>query len=125
MKKILVILFGVVFGLGCSTAQKERREARDRVASQTGLLCDFVNESDYKDVDVELNLRMGNKCNSAKPFSVSGYKRMNESSGFMYCCSLREGATSSAEASRSSNAPVQSEQATEGKTKEGAKSGKE
>jgi hypothetical protein len=36
---------------------------------------------------------MANKCNGAKPFSVSGYKRFNESQGFMYCCNVKDGVT--------------------------------
>jgi hypothetical protein len=124
MKKILVLIVGLVFGVGCTTAQKERRETRDRVASQSGLLCDFVNESDYKDVDVELNLRMANKCNSSKPFSVSGYKRLNESAGFMYCCSLKEGAMSAVEAPKPNGSPAHTEP-TDSKVKESAPAGKE
>lgn len=112
MNKLLLLLVCVVFGVGCSTAQKERREARDRIAGQSGLLCDFVNESDYKDVDVELNLRMANKCNAVKPFSISGYKRLNDSAGFMFCCSLKEGDSLSGSAAPRSSAPaVQSEEA--------------
>jgi hypothetical protein len=118
MNKILVLLVCGVFGIGCSTAQKERREARDRVASQAGLLCDFVNESDFKDVDIELNLRMGNKCNSAKPFSISGYKRLNESSGFMFCCATKEGGAGVGESAKAS-IPV------DAKAKEAAPQGKE
>jgi hypothetical protein len=90
MNKILLLFVCMVFSGGCATISKERREARETAASQSGLFCDFVNESDFRDVEVELNLRMANKCNSAKPFSVSGYKRLNESAGFMYCCSVKE-----------------------------------
>jgi hypothetical protein len=126
MNRILVILVCLSLGIGCSTAQKERREARDRIANQAGFLCDFVNESDFKDIEIELNLRMANKCNSAKPFSVSGYKRLNESSGFMYCCSFKDGANSSAVENRKANNPATSQEpAVEAKVKDSAASGKE
>lgn len=95
MKTFYLFLFLVAILSGCSTAQKARLESRDRAAQQSGLYCDFVNEADFKDVDVELNLRLANKCTSNKPFSISGYKRFNESQGFMFCCNLKDGAMSS------------------------------
>jgi hypothetical protein len=126
MNKILVLLICVVTIVGCSSAQKIRREERDRLVSKSGLLCDFVNEADFKDVDIELNLRMANKCNSAKPFSISGYKRVDTSSGFMFCCATREGATAPAgESVKSSTPPAQPEHAAEVKSKESEPAGKE
>lgn len=95
MNKFMVLFVCMVFGMGCATSSKERKEARDHAAIQSGLFCDFVNESDYRDVEVELNIRMANKCNGSKPFSISGYKRLNESAGFMYCCSVKDAAASS------------------------------
>lgn len=93
------IIFGILLLLtviGCGTAHKARLEARDKVVQQSGMMCDFVNESDYKDIDIELNIRMANKCNGNKPFSVSGYKRFNESQGFLYCCNVKDGVASAA-----------------------------
>ncbi len=87
MKKMTLfgMLLVVVLG-GCSAAQKARREERERVAQSKGVFCDFVSESDFKDVDVELNLRLAKKCNANKPFSISGYKRVSENPGVLYCC---------------------------------------
>ena len=94
MKKLICISGLFLTLIGCGTTQKARLEARDKVIQQSGMMCDFVNEADYKDVDIELNIRMANKCNGSKPFSVSGYKRFNESQGFMYCCNVKEGVSS-------------------------------
>lgn len=90
MKKICIFLMLASWMIGCSSAQKARLDTRDKIVQQSGLFCDFVNEADYKDVDIELNLRMGNKCNGVKPFSISGYKKFNESQGFMFCCSVKD-----------------------------------
>jgi hypothetical protein len=84
-------LLTIVVFSGCSSAQKARREERDRAAQSKGVFCDFVSESDFKDVDVELNLRIAKRCNANKPFSISGYKRVSENPGVLYCCNT-EGA---------------------------------
>lgn len=87
MRKVFLIGFVLVMGLvGCSGAQKARKEERERVAQSKGIFCDFVSESDFKDVDVELNLRLAKRCNATKPFSISGYKRVSENPGVLYCC---------------------------------------
>lgn len=82
---ILGVVIAVVIS-GCSTAHKARREERDRVVQSKGVLCDFVSESDYKDIDIELNLRLAKRCDASKPFNISSYKRVSENPGVLYCC---------------------------------------
>lgn len=94
MKKIGIL--GFVFAIiisGCSAAQKARREERDRVVQSKGVLCDFVSESDFKDIDIELNLRLAKRCDASKPFNISSYKRVSENPGVLYCCNTN-GSTS-------------------------------
>lgn len=101
MKKIGIL--GVVFAIiisGCSAAQKARREERDRVVQSKGVLCDFVSESDFKDIDIELNLRLAKKCDASKPFNISSYKRVSENPGVLYCCNTNGGASFDNEASK-------------------------
>lgn len=87
MKKIMslgIVLVSVLSA--CSSSQKARREERERLMHKKGVFCDFVSESDYNDVDVELNLRLAKKCDASKPFSIAGYKRVSENPGVLYCC---------------------------------------
>jgi hypothetical protein len=97
MKNLMALgMLLVMAVVGCSTAQKARRDEREKVAQSRGVYCDFVSESDFKDVDIELNLRMAKKCNVSKPFSISGYKRISENPGVLYCCNS-EGVASEVE----------------------------
>lgn len=95
----LILLFTFV---GCSGAQKARKEERERLLQSRGVYCDFVSESDYKDVDIELNLRIAKKCDALKPFSITNYKRVSENPGVLYCCNANSSGISSA-ASSSAN----------------------
>ena len=106
MNKIAVIsvMFLVVVINGCSSAQKARKEERDKVALSKGVFCDFVSESDFKDVDVELNLRLAKRCNTAKPFSISGYKRVSENPGVLFCCNSESSNESDNGGNKTSNA---------------------
>lgn len=52
-----------------------------------------------------MNLEMAKRCDSAKPFSISGYKSPAEVSGMMYCCSLLKKGQSGSGAMAKSTAP--------------------
>jgi hypothetical protein len=112
MKKIGIL--GVIFAIiisGCSAAQKARREERDRVVQSKGVLCDFVSESDFKDIDIELNLRIAKRCDASKPFNISSYKRVSENPGVLYCCNTNgnvsfDNETSKSDSAQDADAPV-------------------
>ncbi len=92
MKKIS--LFGIsalIVLAGCSGAQKARKEEREKLVQSKGVFCDFVSESDFKDVDIELNLRLAKRCDASKPFSITNYKRVSENPGVLYCCNAEAG----------------------------------
>lgn len=74
---------------GCASGRfKERQAQRDKVAATSGMFCEFVSGDEHPDVDVEMNLRMAQKCDSNKPFSITGYKNSSENFGVVYCCSM-------------------------------------
>lgn len=101
MKKIgiLGLAFAIIIS-GCSAAQKARREERDRVVQSKGVLCDFVSESDFKDIDIELNLRIAKRCDASKPFNISSYKRVSENPGVLYCCNTNGNVSFESETSK-------------------------
>lgn len=70
----------------CATTNKARLLQRENVAQSKGTFCEFVSESDFKDVDIEVSLRMAKRCDNSKPFSITGYKRASEDTGILYCC---------------------------------------
>lgn len=85
---LLISLLALVFA-GCASGKAQKRIAdRERVSSQSKLYCDFVNGSEFNDVEVELNLQMARRCDSSKNFSITNYKTPSENVGIMYCCSL-------------------------------------
>ena len=88
--KIVLFVISLVFILsGCASGKAQKRMAdRERVSSQSKLYCDFVNGSEFNDVEVELNLQMARRCDSNKTFSITNYKTPSENVGIMYCCSL-------------------------------------
>ncbi|HEY8270262.1 MAG TPA: hypothetical protein VIG33_05195 [Pseudobdellovibrionaceae bacterium] len=80
---------GVLFLTGCaSSAYKARQEQREKVASSAGLYCEWINGDKHSDIDVELNLQMGKRCDSVKPFTLTPYKNTSDENGIVYCCAL-------------------------------------
>ena len=75
---------------GCgSSAVKQRKDQRDKMAQSSKLYCEFVNGDVYvNDVDVALNIEMAKRCDIEKPFTVTPYKTPSESQGIIYCCSM-------------------------------------
>ncbi len=78
-----------IFVTGCSSAQKARKEQRDKVAASSKLYCDFVNGELFPaDVEVALNLEMAKKCDSERAFTITNYKTPAENNGVVFCCSI-------------------------------------
>ncbi len=86
----MALVFAVAFGAlaGCSS-NKKKQALREKVATQSGLYCDFVNGDKFKEIELELNLAMATKCDPDKPYSVSNYKNASEVHGLVYCCSMK------------------------------------
>ena len=69
LKTTTVLTIGLVFLAGCSSGQlKARKEQRDKVAQSSKFYCDFVDGSQYPDLEVHLNLEMAKKC--ASPWHI-------------------------------------------------------
>jgi hypothetical protein len=80
-------LMALVFS-GCASNQlKVRKEQRDKVAQSSKFYCDFLNGSDYPDIEVQLNLEMAKKCDGDKPMTMSQYRSPSDAQGILYCCS--------------------------------------
>jgi hypothetical protein len=74
---------------GCASGRKQKFEQREKLAASSGLYCDFINGDKNKEVELELNLMMANKCDSEKNFSITNYKTPAEVTGVLYCCSIK------------------------------------
>lgn len=73
---------------GCASGTfKARQEQREKLASSTGMYCEFVSGDLHPDVDVELSMQMANRCDSGKSFSITNYKNSSDQTGVIYCCS--------------------------------------
>jgi outer membrane biosynthesis protein TonB len=73
---------------GCSSAQKARLAEREKVSAASGMYCEFISGDVHNDIDVELNLQIGKRCDANKPFTMTNYKNSSENYGVIYCCSL-------------------------------------
>lgn len=87
-KNIIILAAACGSLVACSSAKKERLEQREKMAASSGFYCDFVNGEKYTDVEVVMNLDMGKRCDSGKPFSISQYRSPSDVVGMMYCCSM-------------------------------------
>ncbi|MGZ3744522.1 MAG: hypothetical protein ACXWRE_01510 [Pseudobdellovibrionaceae bacterium] len=86
-------MMGFLFLSGCaSSTYKARQEQREKIATSAGLYCEWINGDKHSDIDVELNLQMGKRCDSAKPFALTPYKNTSDQNGIMYCCATTNGA---------------------------------
>lgn len=86
--KLLIGLIGLFLIGACTSVNKARIVERERAAQSKGLFCEFVSESDFKDIDIELSLRMAKRCDGSKPFTTSTHKRTSEDTGILYCCNI-------------------------------------
>lgn len=88
-KLLSLTVIAAIFFTGCSSAQKQRKEQRDKLVQSSKLYCEFINGEVYPDVDVQLNLEMAKRCDSDKSFSISTYRTPSENQGIVYCCSVK------------------------------------
>ena len=89
LKNVFKLFLVAGFVSGCASAKfKERQMQRDKLAATSGMFCEFVSGEDHPDVDVEMNMKMAQKCDASKPFSITSYKNSSENFGLVYCCSV-------------------------------------
>lgn len=89
MKAIFTALILGAMLTGCASGRfKERQAQREKMATTSGMFCEFVSGDEFPDVDVEVSLHMAQRCDSNKPFSLTGYKNSSENFGVVYCCSI-------------------------------------
>jgi hypothetical protein len=67
---------------------KARQEQREKLASSSGMFCEFVSGDVHPDIDVELNMSMARRCDSNRPFSITNYKNSSDQQGVVYCCAM-------------------------------------
>ena len=90
---------------GCASGTfKARQELREKTAANSGLYCEFISGDLFPDIDVEMSLSMGRRCDAAKNYTITNYKNSSDQSGVIYCCSTRGGARTAAV--KKSSAPV-------------------
>jgi hypothetical protein len=106
----LFVSFGILSSLfltSCaSSTYKARQEQREKLASSSGMYCDWVNGDKHSDVEVELSLQMAKRCDSNKAFSLTTYKNNSDQNGVMYCCVNAAGGNMSVSPSRKSSGPA-------------------
>lgn len=88
MKLSISLILSALFFVGCANT-KARQEQRDKISASSGMYCEFISGDRYADVDVELNLQMGKRCDPAKPYSLTNYKNSSENFGLVYCCGIK------------------------------------
>jgi hypothetical protein len=93
LSKILFVSIALLLS-GCASGKfKERQEQREKVSATSGMFCEFVSGDVFPDLDVELNLRMAQRCDSNKNFTLANYKNSSEQNGIIYCCANGGGRT--------------------------------
>ena len=86
---VVMVTTATLFLAGCSSAQKTRKETREKIAASSGLYCDFVNGELFpSDVEVALNIEVAKKCDSNKALSITQYKTPAENNGVVFCCAV-------------------------------------
>ncbi len=87
MKLVAGIILSIIF-VGCSNSQV-RQEQREKIAASSGMYCEFLSGDRHADIDVELNLQMGKRCDPAKPYTMTNFKNSSENYGIVYCCGIK------------------------------------
>ncbi len=89
-KSLLFISLACLFMTACASGTfKARQEQREKLASSTGMYCDFISGDLFPDLEVELSMSMAKRCDSTKNFSITNYKNTSDQSGVVYCCATR------------------------------------
>ncbi len=89
MSKLLLVPLSLSLLIlsGCASGTfKERQEQREKMASSTGMYCQFVSGDRFPDLDVELSMEMGRRCDTNKNFTITNYKNSSDQAGVIYCC---------------------------------------
>lgn len=85
--KITILSLVALYLSACASGSfKARQQQRDKIASTSGLYCEFISGDEYPDVDVEVNIQMAKKCDANKHFSIANYKSSSENYGIVFCC---------------------------------------
>ena len=100
------VMSALMLSACASSKFKESQAQREKMASSAGLYCEFVSGDVYPDLDVELNMKMANRCDSNRSFSITNYKNVSDQNGVMYCCAMP-----SREEARRASAPAPVQQA--------------
>ncbi len=83
------VLAVALLAQGCTSAQvRDSRKKRDTAVSKYGMYCDFVKSDSVLETEVELNVRMSDRCDAARPFSITSYNTATDVHGVLFCCSL-------------------------------------
>ena len=83
------VLAVALLAQGCTSAQvRDSRKKRDTAVSKYGMFCDFVKSDSILETEVELNVRMSDRCDAARPFSITSYNTATDVHGVLFCCSL-------------------------------------
>lgn len=89
MSRRLILLFSssVLVLSGCASGTfKARQEQREKMAASSGMFCEFLSGDIYHDLDVELSMKMANRCDANRNFSITNYKNSSDQNGVIYCC---------------------------------------
>lgn len=96
-----VLFLGVVAQLAaCSSGTSKRKDQQNQIVKSSKLYCEWVNGENQSDVDVVLNISMGQKCDANRPFSISDYKTANDITGMMFCCAVADKSSESKDSVR-------------------------
>ncbi len=90
MFRVICLSTIAVFMLSsCASSKfKERQIQREKAANSAGVYCEFLSGDIFPDLDVELNLKMAQRCDASRNFSITNYKNSSDQNGVMYCCAM-------------------------------------
>jgi hypothetical protein len=108
VRVFIISTFVIALGACASSDRRQRQVIRDQVVAGTKFYCEFLNGEKYTDIDVALNIAIGEKCELLRQVSITGYRSISEIPGVIYCCNLKvkgekESPKSSASISKSSS----------------------
>jgi len=89
VRVMITSVLSFVIGACASSGRVQRQLIRDQVAAGTKFYCEFLNGEKYTDIDVALNIAIGEKCDVSQSYSITGYRSTSEIPGVIYCCNLK------------------------------------